>query len=1550
MDSTMTIQVRVVGRQAIASLQQVQNAVNGVAAAGSGGSAARATNFLSTLNGSLIKAGKNLQWVGRQLTFNFTLPLVAAGVALFRANQNITRSMIQVVKVYGDASFSAQRVKSETDALARSFELLSTRFGVHQEEVIDIAAAWASAGSAGVGLANNTRATMEAMILGELDATEATEGLIAIQATWQLSTMAVAGETSELTQALALLNVVENQTGIRFSGLIDVMARAGGAARTAGMSIRELAAFAAALVPATGSAAQAGNALKTMISRLQSPTKETADILGYMGINVNSLEWGSKTATEKILELADSFNALDTAAQNQVSSIIASRWQVNRFSVLMRDVASETGYFNKAMQATADQAAANAKYQQELMTVLESSPRKWDIMTNAIRNSMAKAFIPLMPAIMSIVGAIAELANAFQSLAPETQRMILIGLAMLAVVGPIMQLTGTFMELFGVIGSVIKGIAMLVAYTLIPILEGLVSAVVWAVGGIVAYLTAATTPLWVAVGTVVAVIAAIIAGLVLLFNEDLRGTVIEAIKDVGRAFAALPGIMVNVFNAVIRVISRAIEIIREALSYLNPFARHSPSLVDNVRAGVSVILDEYSKFSQIPSLIRSATNALNDFGKASAPTARSQQEAELQGYASSITANDPAAGAAASAMIPQVMALQDQLAPLAAEIAQQAVVVARWTAALNTANATLDAAQARLTALSTEFDRVSDAIDTANNRINDLANMPLDGMQAIEDTIFDISMQQAALNLELVNFERQGYTIDSIRQKYADLNGEIEMLRGEQASLRAGGAGSDVLSVYDDQIAALEAQRTSMSDIEEEIFGIQDALDALDLEKQFQELTASVTFDPLLREIDQLVNGVEEMSFDDVIAGILEQQALLAQLQPQYDDLAAAVALEEANVKAATGARDAIQVALDEEQRKLDGLNEAYSGIKSLIEEMTAAMRDFASASEAAAAAAGDAGGAGAGGLAEGDYGIQGGGATLGAEGGLLDIEAFNKELEAELQGVLEGMGNIDIIGGIKDSWNNAIQWIKDTWESFTIWFQGYWTRFSDAINLEGVVQWFIDAWTSVSDWFTETFIPAMETAWEFVSDIFISAWEWIDEHVIPVVEKIVNFLSVVWDRIGPFVKAAFALISGLIAGALTVIGGIIKVALDVLITSWGVAWGVISGIVSIVWDAIKGAVESALLIIGGIFDVFAGLFSGDWDRMWQGIKDIFSGVWQSITTILQTFLDLGILMVETAWAVLTGIFEVMLGAISTLWSSSWDAIRAVAEGIWNFIVLNAQGLKDAVLAVFRTLSDGVAGVWNGISDFLTGLWNGISTTASTVWEGIKNAVMNPIDTLKGLLDTAWGLIGSAAETAWNGIKSFIGGVITGIGSTVGGIWQGIFDGVRGAVNSVVRAINWVIDRINSFQIHISIDPLGMFGPEVNFDWDGLNIGKIPEWGGSNGGYTPNNGGGGGTHLMARGGIVDHATRAIIGEAGREVVIPLTDPIRALQLAKQSGLLNMLASRAGVPGSTTATSPVSTTANSSTRIIEINGNLEFPNITNAVDAERFIANLESLAS
>lgn len=46
---------------------------------------------------------------------------------------------------------------------------------------------------------------------------------------------------------------------------------------------------------------------------------------------------------------------------------------------------------------------------------------------------------------------------------------------------------------------------------------------------------------------------------------------------------------------------------------------------------------------------------------------------------------------------------------------------------------------------------------------------------------------------------------------------------------------------------------------------------------------------------------------------------------------------------------------------------------------------------------------------------------------------------------------------------------------------------------------------------------------------------------------------------------------------------------------------------------------------------------------------------------------------------------------------------------------------------------------------------------------------------------------------------------------------------------------------------------------------------------------------------LANGAIVDKATMAMVGEAGREVVIPLTRPARARELAEKSGLLDILA-------------------------------------------------------
>jgi TP901 family phage tail tape measure protein len=456
MNSYLNITIRVESARALAEARRMQAAVRGIGDAG--GQAAKGlgpldrafanVNKLFSASSGLEKFGKNLQWTGRQLEYNFTLPLALAGAAATKWALDNESAMTRVAKVYGDVTDVTHDLGAELKALERSFELLSNRFGVQQKEVIDIAGAWAQAGVAGVGLAKGVEATLEAMILGEMDATKATEGLIAVQAAYRLS-------SQELKLELARLNSIENATSISFGGLIDVIQRAGGTARTAGIDIRHLAAMAASLVPAAGSAAQAGNSLRTMISRIMTPTQDAVDILQRMGIEVTSFAWQSKNGIDRIMELAVAFQGLDKAQKTVVSSLIASRWQVNRFDILMGDILASTGSYNKALEVTAENTDVLNTYTRELVTYMSSTPLAFKILTTQIQNALARAILPMLPAMVALLTRVVELTNWFAALSPEVQQLALMGLLALAVIGPLTKYIGALSTLVGLLGKVL---------------------------------------------------------------------------------------------------------------------------------------------------------------------------------------------------------------------------------------------------------------------------------------------------------------------------------------------------------------------------------------------------------------------------------------------------------------------------------------------------------------------------------------------------------------------------------------------------------------------------------------------------------------------------------------------------------------------------------------------------------------------------------------------------------------------------------------------------------------------------------------------------------------------------------------------------------------------------------------------------------------------------------------------------------------------------------------------------------------------------------------
>ena len=148
--------------------------------------------------------------------------------------------------------------------------------------------------------------------------------------------------------------------------------------------------------------------------------------------------------------------------------------------------------------------------------------------------------------------------------------------------------------------------------------------------------------------------------------------------------------------------------------------------------------------------------------------------------------------------------------------------------------------------------------------------------------------------------------------------------------------------------------------------------------------------------------------------------------------------------------------------------------------------------------------------------------------------------------------------------------------------------------------------------------------------------------------------------------------------------------------------------------------------------------------------------------------------------------------------------------------------------------------MFSGLGNWFTGRWNDVTNALANVatWFGsiftsAYNAVVN-----------AFSNIGSFFSGVWSTVKNIFVGAGQAVGSAVGGAFRSAVNAVLGTIENVVNGfigmINGVIGLINKIP--------------------GVSLGGI--------GYVS-------LPRLARGGIVDSPTVAMIGEAGKEVVMPL---------------------------------------------------------------------------
>lgn len=391
---------------------------------------------------------------------------------------------------------------------------------------------------------------------------------------------------------------------------------------------------------------------------------------------------------------------------------------------------------------------------------------------------------------------------------------------------------------------------------------------------------------------------------------------------------------------------------------------------------------------------------------------------------------------------------------------------------------------------------------------------------------------------------------------------------------------------------------------------------------------------------------------------------------------------------------------------------------------------------------------------------------------------------------------------------------------------------------------------------------------------------------IVQVVQALMPLIPTIVSLLPPLVEIVVALtplielIAQLATVAVALVVPLIKVAAVLL---QFLAAQAVAPLVSAIARALTWLLSPLTGVADWLGRVAAWLTAIDWAGVGAAIGGAFTTAWTAVVGFFQS--------IGTWFAELPGKIGMFLASLpQMLWNlftaAAMMALQALGIGIglilYSVVVLPGQ-IIGFLAKLPSMLGNLFAAAWDlGSQLFLAGV-DAVVSFAVALPGRVISGLASLASRLRSTFTSAVGAGKSAAISGFNSIVSYIAGIPGRITRYAGrflaagsGLIKKLVDGLRRvpSLGKIADAISGTIKR----QLNNVISAINSGIRRV----DALLPGSLPR-----------------IPMLANGAILRRPTLFVGGEAGDEVVVPLTRPRRARELAEQSGLMRLLGADGG---------------------------------------------------